>query len=154
MADRTALTFHHAGISVPDLEASIAWYGEVLGFELSQRIAIDAIPAKVAMLKRGPLRIELFEVPGATPAHDDRRHPNRDPHTHGNKHVAFAVKDVDAMVAEFKDARRRHRIRQGRRLARSASFATSPWHRNRWSRGHIDLSSRSGGPGPISRRWG
>ena len=102
MADRTALTFHHAGISVPDLEASIAWYGEVLGFELSQRIAIDAIPAKVAMLKRGPLRIELFEVPGATPAHDDRRHPNRDPHTHGNKHVAFAVKDVDAMVAELK----------------------------------------------------
>ena len=101
-ATRPELKFHHAGISVPDLEASIDWYREVLGFELAQRIAIDAIPAKVAMLQRGPLRIELFEVQGATTAHDDRRHPNRDPHTLGNKHVAFAVKDVDAMVAELK----------------------------------------------------
>jgi methylmalonyl-CoA/ethylmalonyl-CoA epimerase len=102
MNERTDLKFHHAGISVPDLEASIAWYREMLGFDVDNRIMIDAIPAKVAMLKRGPLRIELFEVPAPTPAHEDRRHPNRDAHTLGNKHVAFAVKDIDAMVAELK----------------------------------------------------
>jgi methylmalonyl-CoA/ethylmalonyl-CoA epimerase len=102
MTDRNELKFHHAGISVPDLEASIAWYREMLGFEVVQRVTVDAIPAKVAMMKRGPLRIELFEVQGAAPAHDDRRHPNRDPHTLGNKHVGFAVKNIDAMVEEFK----------------------------------------------------
>jgi methylmalonyl-CoA/ethylmalonyl-CoA epimerase len=100
--ERTELRFHHAGISVPDLAASIAWYREKLGFEVSQRMTIDAIPAEVAMLQRGPLRIELFEVKGAAPLPAERRDPQRDPHTHGNKHVAFAVRDIDAMVAELK----------------------------------------------------
>ena len=98
---RADLKFHHGGISVPDLAASIAWYRDMLGFEVDCRMAIDAIPAEVAMLKRGPLRIELFEVQGAAPLPDQRRDPQRDPHTHGNKHVAFAVEDVDVMVAEL-----------------------------------------------------
>jgi hypothetical protein len=34
------LRFHHGGVSVPDLEASIRWYREVLGFEVEHRFEI------------------------------------------------------------------------------------------------------------------
>jgi methylmalonyl-CoA/ethylmalonyl-CoA epimerase len=94
--------FHHGGVSVPDLQASIDWYARVLGFEVESLIDIAAIPAKVAMLRRGELRMELFEVPGAAPLPAARRQPNTDPHTHGNKHVAFAVPNVDEAVEELR----------------------------------------------------
>ena len=96
------LKHHHGGISVPDLEASIRWYAEVLDFEVEQRLEIPAIPAKVAMLRRGNLRLELFEVPGAQPLPEERRHPNLDLRTHGNKHLAFAIKDIDSAERELR----------------------------------------------------
>ena len=33
------LAIHHVSISVPDLEAAIAWYGEIFGFEVQFRMA-------------------------------------------------------------------------------------------------------------------
>ena len=96
------LKFHHAGISVPDLESAIAWYGAMLGFELERRDALPHAQAKVAFLRRGNLRIELFEVAAASPLPEDRRFPDRDLRTHGNKHVSFAVKDVRAVADELK----------------------------------------------------
>ena len=102
-APRGPIKFHHGGVSVPDLDASIEWFSRVLGFELESRIDIAAIPARVAMLRRDEMRIELFEVPGAAPLPPERRQPNTDPHTHGNKHVAFAVPDVDRFVAELRE---------------------------------------------------
>jgi len=102
MTKRVPLKFHHGGVSVPDLEASIEWYAAALGFELEARIDIPQIPAKVAMLKRGELRMELFQVPGAAALPAERRHPNKDVHTHGNKHVAFAVADIDPLVDELR----------------------------------------------------
>lgn len=95
------LKFHHGGISVPDLEASIRWYSEVLGFELEQRLELPHVPAKIALLKRADMRIELFEVPGATPLPAERRVPDEDLRTHGNKHVAFAIRSVDETEPEL-----------------------------------------------------
>jgi methylmalonyl-CoA/ethylmalonyl-CoA epimerase len=104
MTQQTTLEFwhHHVGVSVPDLEASIAWYRDVLDFEVARRFAIDSIPAEVAVLKNGPLHIELFQVPNAQPASEDRRVPDRDVHTHGNKHVSFAVEDVWGLADELR----------------------------------------------------
>lgn len=96
------LKHHHGGISVPDLEASIRWFGEVLDFRVEERFDIPAIPAKVAMLRRGELRVELFEVPGAKPLPEERRHPNLDVRTHGNKHLAFAINDLDGTERELR----------------------------------------------------
>lgn len=93
---------HHGGISVPNLDASIRWFMSVLDFEVERQFEIAAIPAKVAMLRHGELRIELFEVPGAAPLPDERRQPNTDVRTHGNKHVAFAVRDVDSFAEELR----------------------------------------------------
>ena len=93
---------HHGGLSVPDIEASIRWWKAVLDFDVERRFDIPAIPAKVAMLRRGELRMELFEVTGAKPLPDERRRANTDLKTHGNKHVAFAVRDVDSVAEQLR----------------------------------------------------
>lgn len=96
------LKHHHGGISVPDIEASILWWQQMLGFEVERRFDIPPIPAKVAILRRGDLRVELFEVAGAKPLPDERRKANTDLKTHGNKHLAFAVLNVDEFAAELR----------------------------------------------------
>jgi methylmalonyl-CoA/ethylmalonyl-CoA epimerase len=75
------LRAHHFGISVPDL---------------------DAAPASVAFVRRGDFRIEIFQVEGAAPLPEDRRTPNRDLKTHGNKHLCFEVPDVPAAIARLR----------------------------------------------------
>lgn len=92
-------TFHHGGASVPDLDAAIDWYGRVLGFELEKRFPIPKAGAEAAMLVKGPLRIELFQVAGAAPLPDERRTPNLDLKTHGNKHIAFRIDDLDRFLS-------------------------------------------------------
>lgn len=93
-------SFHHGGVSVPSLDEAIDWYGRVLGFELERRFYIEAAKSHTAMVRKGPLRFELFEVEGAAPLPDDRRHPPADLRTHGNKHVAFRVDDLEAFLVE------------------------------------------------------
>lgn len=93
---------HHCGISVPDLEASVNWYREMLGFSVVKRLTIDVVPARIAFLKHGDFHIELFQIEGATPLPDDRRYPNRDICTHGTKHIAFAVDNVPGFIAALK----------------------------------------------------
>ena len=100
-ARQLELKHHHGAMSVPDLDASICWFADVLGFAVEKRFDIPAIPAKVAMLRREELRVELFEVAGAKSLPDERRHANTDLKTHGNKHLAFAIRNVDEAAAEL-----------------------------------------------------
>jgi methylmalonyl-CoA/ethylmalonyl-CoA epimerase len=94
-------TFHHGGVSVPDLAAAIDWYGRVLGFVLEKEFYIPPAKAKAAMIRKGTLRFELFEPEAAHPLPEDRRHPPRDILTHGNKHVAFRIDDLELFLAEM-----------------------------------------------------
>jgi len=96
-------SFHHGGVSVPSLDEAIGWYGRVLGFEVEKRFWIEAAQSHTAMVRKGPLRFEIFEVEGAAPLPDDRRSPLRDLKTHGNKHLAFRVPDLEAFLAEMQD---------------------------------------------------
>jgi len=93
---------HHVGVSVPDLEASMDWYQRVLGFTLLRRARIESIPAEVAFLKHGAMHVELFEVAGAKALPAERREPDSDVRTHGNKHISFAVADVDVFAQELR----------------------------------------------------
>lgn len=94
-------TFHHGGVSVPDIEAAIAWYGRVLGFELEREFNNPPATARAAMIRKGALRFELFEAEGAAPLPKDRRMPIPDLQTHGNKHVAFRIENLGDFLAEM-----------------------------------------------------
>lgn len=95
---------HHFGISVPDLDAALGWYGRMLGFVPEQRLFIEKIPAHIAFARRGDFRIEIFQVEGAAALPPDRRVPNLDLKTHGNKHLCFEVPDVAAAIAGLRAA--------------------------------------------------
>lgn len=97
----TDFSFHHGGVSVPSLDAAIEWYGRVLGFEVEKRFFIAAARSHTAMIRKGPLRFELFEVEGAAPLPEERRHPPSDLKTHGTKHLAFRVDDLEAFLTEM-----------------------------------------------------
>jgi methylmalonyl-CoA/ethylmalonyl-CoA epimerase len=86
---------HHGGVSVPNLDEAIEWYCAKLGFEVEKRFFAPPIPAEIAIIKNGDLRMELFAVEGAQSLPEDRRTPNLDLKTHGNKHIAFAIDDVE-----------------------------------------------------------
>lgn len=94
-------TFHHGGVSVPDMAAALEWYGRVLGFVVEKEFFIPPARAKAAMIRKGPLRFELFEPEDGTPLPADRRVPPQDIRTHGNKHLAFRVDDLDAFLTEM-----------------------------------------------------
>jgi methylmalonyl-CoA/ethylmalonyl-CoA epimerase len=85
---------HHMAVSVPDMEQALQWYSDALGFELEFSFPIPHINARAALVRRGPLRIEIFEVQNANSLPPDRRIPDEDPKTHGNKHAAFAIRSV------------------------------------------------------------
>ncbi|MFC1863396.1 VOC family protein [Thermodesulfobacteriota bacterium] len=93
---------HHCGISIPDLENSIVWYRDMLGFSIEKRVTIEEANAKVAFVKKGNFMIELFEVAGASPLPDSRRYPNQDIAVHGTKHITFEVPDLRKLMDTLK----------------------------------------------------
>jgi methylmalonyl-CoA/ethylmalonyl-CoA epimerase len=97
------LEFHHGGVNVPDLDEAIAWYGNVLGFELERTFDIPPANARVAFVKNGKLRFEIFEKKDAKPLPEERRLPLTDLQTHGNKHLAFVVEDIEELLVELEN---------------------------------------------------
>jgi catechol 2,3-dioxygenase-like lactoylglutathione lyase family enzyme len=97
-------SFHHIGISVADLEESIAWYKEMLGFEEVMRMDQGKTikEMKIGHVKRGNCYIELFEVAGSKPLPEYRRDPNADLAVHGLKHFGLQVDNLHAALEELK----------------------------------------------------
>lgn len=73
----------------------------MMDFTLEQEINLPVVPARIAMMKRGDLRVELFEVPGSAPLDPSRSDMNADLHRQGMKHLAFAVPDLDLIIEEL-----------------------------------------------------
>ena len=92
---------NHFAISVPNLEESVAWYERVFGFKVFDRSEIPGVGIKVSHMVSPGLVLEIFEAPGANPLPEDRKVPNRDLLTHGNKHISFGVPNGPAAKAEL-----------------------------------------------------
>jgi len=99
------LATDHTGITVSNLERSLAFWRDVLGFELSHRAhqtgelaeEITGVPGaeiSLAVLKAPGHKIELLEYL----APNDRRHVDIRPCDVGSVHVAFTVENLDAVL--------------------------------------------------------
>jgi methylmalonyl-CoA/ethylmalonyl-CoA epimerase len=102
MKDAFDVVPHHAGVSVPDLDASLKWYEEMFGFTVDKRMDMPPLHAKIAFMKKGDFRIEFFQVEGAKTLPDDRRFPQKDLLTHGWKHLSLGVEDPKTALATLK----------------------------------------------------
>ncbi|MDG6080272.1 bleomycin resistance protein [Erythrobacter litoralis] len=92
-------TFDHIGVVVQDLEESIAWYAKHLGFE--HQSGFEFPGAKVAFIARGSLRLELFQIEGASPMATERKEAVSNLSIGGINHFAIVVDDLDKTVAEL-----------------------------------------------------
>ena len=106
------LGLHHAAIAVPDLEAALLFYGDVLGFEvveavklppgippLARAFGLENAGCQVRMLRKGNSFLELFEFDEAFEAEADRP-VNRV----GITHIALASDDADSDFARLEEA--------------------------------------------------
>lgn len=86
---------HHIAIICSDYEKSKAFYTEALGLEIIREVYREARHSyKLDLALDGHYIIELFSFPNP-PARPSR------PESCGLRHLAFAVADIDAAVAEI-----------------------------------------------------
>jgi len=95
----------HTGITVSNLERSLAFWQDVLGFELSHRAhqtgelaseitGVPGVEISLAVLKAPGHKIELLEYH----APPDRKHVDLRPCDVGSIHVALTVDNLDAVL--------------------------------------------------------
>lgn len=93
----------HTALSVADLDASAAWYRQMLGFEEEEREYVPPAAAAVATLRRGELRLELFRPDQPLPMDPARSDPDRDPQTLGVKHLCLGTDDLEGLAASLRE---------------------------------------------------
>lgn len=92
----------HAGISVYNMDESLAWYEKNLGFKLvSDNGFLPPLKARICFIQNGDFQIELFEYENPKQLPPDRLTPNSDLQTVGTKHIAFATDNMAALKEKF-----------------------------------------------------
>ena len=93
----------HTGISVSNLEASIDWYRDVLGFELVFKKDFEMLKSHIAFIRLGDFEIELFEHYDSKELPEERRMPMEDIKTQGTKHICFETSDIETLYEGFRN---------------------------------------------------
>ncbi|MBI4596544.1 MAG: VOC family protein [Candidatus Tectomicrobia bacterium] len=105
---------HHTAISTGDIERSLRFYRDLLGFEtvfsfdwkvgterLDKITGLKDTSARVVMLKTGNACVELFEYKTPKPKPGDAMRPVCD---HGITHICLEVTDIEGEYERLKAA--------------------------------------------------
>ena len=128
----------HTGITVASLERSLAFWQDVLGFELSHRAhhtgdlasEVTGVPGAeilLAVLKGYGHKIELLEYL----APSDRRHADLRPCDVGSVHVALTVDNLDAVLSaiaasDWKTAGKPQTLKTGPNAGKRVIYVRDP----------------------------
>ena len=93
----------HVGVSVTDMERSLKWYKEVLGFDtVLKDFYAPPLGARLVFIRHSSgFEIELFQYDAPKLMSDERRTPNTDLQTTGTKHLAVQTDDMQAFKARY-----------------------------------------------------
>lgn len=92
----------HVAISVADIDATVKWYGEMLGFSYDRSVDIPGLPFKIVFIRNGDFEIEVFQHKNTVAMPSERLNPNTDNQTQGTKHMCFYYPDVKGLLTELK----------------------------------------------------
>ncbi len=111
MSDLRIVATAHTGITVSNLERSVGFYRDVLGFKVRNQIECEGeIYQQVTGVPGAAMRIAYIEAPGHTlellqyVAPADTQQVRSRPCDPGALHIAFRVKDIDAVIAKVSSA--------------------------------------------------
>ena len=97
------MRMHHAGISVPDLDRSLAWYCAALGLKPGFRFEVPPLKLRGGFaLGEGETGVELIEMTGSVPGVPKTGLPSAHA-VQGFNHVCFRVTDLDAAYQRLLD---------------------------------------------------
>jgi catechol 2,3-dioxygenase-like lactoylglutathione lyase family enzyme len=92
---------HHAGISVPDLDRSLAWYCAALGLRPGYQFEVPPLRLRGGFaLGDGDTGVELIELAGSAPGVPKTDPPSANA-VQGFNHVCFRVSDLGAAYARL-----------------------------------------------------
>ena len=91
----------HLGIAVRSLEDAIPYYEEALGLKCERVEEVASQKVRTAFFSVGPTHLELLEP--TSPDSPIAKFLEKNPHG-GVHHVAFATDNIDAQLAQAKDA--------------------------------------------------
>ena len=97
-------TIDHIGILTNDLQQSVKFYTDVLGFSISSKIEMDDMGFSAIFVEKNGSKIELMGYRGAIP----KRSEGTEIKLGGgsipiNDHITFAVDDIGATVTKLKE---------------------------------------------------
>jgi catechol 2,3-dioxygenase-like lactoylglutathione lyase family enzyme len=104
------MKMNHVGISVSDIERTIAFYRDMFGMEQSCEVfpfggsdfsavmRLKGARGRMCMISGGDVSLELFEFANPVPRSKSADYPVAD---HGYSHFAFAVEDIESVYARL-----------------------------------------------------
>ncbi len=93
-----ALEAYFSAIIVKDIDASIKWYAEILGFDLINKIESEERGFKLSNLKREGVLLELIELKSALSLKDIASDYNAKTRINGLFKTGFLVSDFQAWM--------------------------------------------------------
>ena len=97
-------TIDHIGIITNNLQRSVEFYTDVLGFSISARIEMDDVGLSAIFVEKNGSRIELMgyrgEIPKRSEGIEIKLGGNPIPI---NDHITFSVEDIEATVTDLKE---------------------------------------------------
>jgi len=98
------MKMNHVGISVTNLETTIAFYRDMFGMEeltptfpfggkdYDAIMGVEDAAGRMTVIRKGDVQLELFEFASPRPSPRDPNYPVAD---HGYSHCGFEIDDID-----------------------------------------------------------
>ena len=90
---------HHVAITVNDIEESVNFYTQILGFKIAEKFAREDMRAYATLVKLNDFQIELWQFQDMK----ENSNPLNDIKIRGIRHIAFEVDNLKEIISKLSE---------------------------------------------------